>query len=140
MALAQQRQTSRRRLFSIADSKRVAQAAHFAAELERLLDQEQAAHGADRLVQPADDRADVDPGRRRLDQHAGIDRRVEQGKLAHHAFDVHAVADLEEPVGHRIPVAEQLFVARNAEVERAPDAEERSGRRPSPVRLRQAED
>ena len=39
--------------------------------------------------------------------------------------DVHAVADLEQPVGDRVPVAEQLVVARDAEVERAPDAEQR---------------
>ena len=113
--------------FSIADKQRGTEAAHFAAEFECLLDQQWRTHRAERLVQAADDRADVDSGRRCLDQHAGIDGRIEQGKLAHDAFDVHAVADLEQPVGHRIPVAEQLVVGRDAEVECASDAEQRSG-------------
>ena len=66
------------------------------------------------------------PGGGRLDQHAGIDRRIEQRELPHDALDVHAVADLEQPVGDGVPVAEQLVVARDAEVERAADAEERA--------------
>jgi len=37
---------------------------------------------------------DVEASRRRLDQCARIDRRVEQRQLSHHALDVHAVADL----------------------------------------------
>ena len=46
---------------------------------------------------------DVEPGGDRLDERAGIDRRVEQRELAHDALDVHAVADLEQPVRRRGP-------------------------------------
>ena len=37
------------------------------------------------------------------------------------------MTDLEEPVGNRVPVAQELVVAGNAEVERASDAEQRAG-------------
>ena len=47
----------------------------------------------------------------------GIDRCVEQRELARHALDVLAVAQLEQAVGDRRPVAEQLVVRRNLEIE-----------------------
>src|SRR5215208_7171762 len=106
--------------------QRTAQAPHLAAELQRLLNQQQGAHRAYRLVHSADDAPDIDPGRRRLDQHTGVDRRVEEGELAHHALDVHAMPNLVEPVGDRVPVREQLVVAWDAEVEGASDTEERT--------------
>src|SRR5262249_38828520 len=46
-----------------------------------------------------------------------IDRRLEQRQLLKDAFNVQTMADLEEPIGHRVPVTEQLVVFRAAEVE-----------------------
>ena len=103
-----------------------AERAHLAGDLQRLLDQQQRADRAERLVQAADDAADVDAGRGRRREHAGVERRVEQRELLHHALDVLAVADLEQPVGDGVPVAEQVLVLRDAEVQRAPDAEQRA--------------
>ena len=80
--------------------------------------------------------ADIDPGCRCLDQHARVNGRVEQSERANDALDIHAVANLEQPVGDGVPIAQHLVVARDAEVEGAPDAEERAGIprrcRPSP--------
>ena len=66
------------------------------------------------------------PGRRCLDQHPGVDRRVEQGELADHPLDVHAVADLEQPVGHYVPVRSSWSFGGNAEVKSAADPEQRA--------------
>ena len=59
----------------------------------------------------------VDARRASAHQHAGIDRRLEQRQLPHHALDVHAVAYLEEAVGDGVPILQQLIVGWNAEVE-----------------------
>ena len=88
------------------------------ADLRRPARQEPEPDQRQRLVEPADDRADVEPGGGRAGQHRRVDRRVEQRQLPEDALDVEAVADLEEPVGDGVPVAEQLVVARDAEVER----------------------
>src|SRR5262249_25898717 len=85
------------------------------------------ANGADGLVEAVDDAPDVDPRRRRLDQQAGIYRRIEEREWAGYARNAHAMTNLEEPVGDRVPVFQHLFIARDAEVKRAPNAEERSG-------------
>jgi hypothetical protein len=61
----------------------------------------------------------VHPGRHRPDQYPRIDRRFEQRQRPGHALDVLPVPDLEQPVGHRVPVAQQLVVDRQAEVEGA---------------------
>ena len=61
----------------------------------------------------------------------GIDRRLEQRQLPHDALDVHAVADLEEPIGDRVPVLVELRVGRRAEVLRG-HAEHGAGRRRCP--------
>src|SRR5205823_5540939 len=95
-------------------------------ELESLVDQRHRTQRPDGLIGRGDEAADVDAGRRRLDQHARIERRVEQRQLAHDALDVHAVADLVEAVGDRVPVGQQLWVAGNAEVQRAPDTQQRA--------------
>src|SRR5215831_3627647 len=64
----------------------------------------------------SEDLADAEPGRDRAHQQSGIDRRREQGELALDPFDVLTVSDLVEPVRDRIPVADQLLVARDTEV------------------------
>ena len=66
------------------------------------------------------------PAAAAFDQHAGIERRIEQRQLLHDALDVLAVADLEQPVGDRVPIGEQGLVLRDAEVQRAADAEQRA--------------
>src|SRR5262249_1737639 len=138
VALAQQRQMLAVAFFDCREQG-VAEATHLSSKLQCLLNQEQAAHRTDRLVQPADNRANVDPCRCGFDQHAGINWRGGKGQLSPPAFDIHAVANLEESVGHRVPVAEELIVAWNAEVERAPNAEKwPGGIRICPLRLRQA--
>ena len=48
---------------------------------------------------------------------AGIDGRIVERKLLEDALQVEAVVDFEEAVGDGIPVAQELVVARNAEVE-----------------------
>ena len=50
-------------------------------------------------------------------------------QLAEHALEVQAVANLEQAVGDRVPVRQQLVVARHAEVETATDAAEGAGLR-----------
>ena len=47
------------------------------------------------------------------DEQGWIEIRFEERQLPDLSPDIHAVADLEEPVGHRGPVAEQLVVALN---------------------------
>ena len=56
----------------------------------------------------------------------GSMRRVEQGELPDDALDVHAVADLEQPVGDGVPVAEQLVVAAGRRSRASADAEQRA--------------
>ena len=101
--------------------------AYLAGEFERLLDQHHATHRADRLVQAAENAPDVNPRGCCLDQHAGVDRGIEQRERPHDAGDVLAVADFEEPIGDGIPIPQQLVVFGNAEVEGATDAEQRTG-------------
>src|SRR5690242_1705329 len=61
--------------------------------------------------------ADIDARRLSADEQARIDRRVEQRKLASDTGKVLTMPQLEQPTGHRGPVAEQLLVGRNFEVE-----------------------
>ena len=61
--------------------------------------------------------AQVDALRHSLHQQRRVDGRLKERQLAHHAFDVHAVAYLVEPVGNGIPVAKHLVVLGNAEVQ-----------------------
>jgi hypothetical protein len=95
-------------------------------ELRRLLDERQRAQRPERLVEAADDGADVEPCRRGLHQHPRIERRIEQRELLKDALDVLAVADLEQTICHGVPIGEQGLVLRDAEIERTPDAKERA--------------
>src|SRR5688572_20614448 len=104
--------------------ERRAEAAYFTTELQRFLDQDQATHRACRLIEATHSRAYGDTGFRRFNQHTRIERWVKKGEWAHHARDVHAMSNLEEPVRHGVPVAQQLVVARDAEVEGTPDTKE----------------
>ena len=124
VGLAQQGELLALALFDRREQRR-AERADFAGEFQRLLHQIGRAHRPERLVEAGDHAGDVDPRRRRLDQHARIERRVEQRQLLEDALDVLAVADLEQPVGDGVPIGEQRLVLRDAEIERAADAEQR---------------
>src|SRR2546428_11084795 len=126
VALADQRKVFAVTLFQCRE-QRAAETTHYTAQFQRLLNQQHAAHRANRLIQPADDAADINPCCRCLDQHAGVNRWIEQSERANHACYIHTMANLEEPVGAGVPVAQQLVVARNAEVECAPDSKKRAG-------------
>ena len=126
MVLAQQGQLLRVALLERGEQPG-AEAAHLGGQLQRLLDEHRRAHRAHRLVQAAHHAAQIEPGRRRLDQHARVDRRIEQRHELDLAVDVLAVADLGEAVLDGVPVAEQLRVGWHAEVEAAAHAEQRSG-------------
>src|SRR5207245_294390 len=88
--------------------------------------QRQATDRANRLIQAVDDAADVYPRCRGFHQHSRIQRWIEQGKWANDALDVHAVANLKQPIGDRVPIGQHPVVGRQAEVESAADAKERS--------------
>src|SRR5713101_5647840 len=107
--------------------QRIAKAAYLATEFQRLLNQEQTADGADGLVHAADNGSDIDPRCCRLDQHARINRWVVQSERTNNALDIHAVANFEEPVGDSVPIAQQLVVGRNTEIESTPNTKKRAG-------------
>ena len=77
VALAQQRQTLAIALLQRREQG-VAKAANLAASSKAFWISNSTAHRAERLVQAADDRADVDPGCCRFDQHARVERRIEE--------------------------------------------------------------
>src|SRR5690606_10794891 len=52
-----------------------------------------------------------------FDEQGRIDRRLKQRQGAFDAVDVHAVTDLEQPIGDRIPILVQPLVARDLEEE-----------------------
>ncbi len=52
----------------------------------------------------------------RLNEQTGIDRSIEERELPGDALDVLAVTQLEQSIGHGLPVAEQFVVRRNLEV------------------------
>ena len=56
-----------------------------------------------RRVEARDHAAEIYARRGRANEEARIDRRVEQRQLSDDALDVHAVADLEEPIRDRVP-------------------------------------
>ena len=103
-----------------------AEAADLLREPHRATEQEAEAVVRRRRVEAGDHAAEVDAGRGRAHEQPGIDRRIEQRQLPHDALDVHAVADLEQPVGDRVPVLVELRVGRRAEVLRG-HAEHRRG-------------
>ncbi len=103
----------------------VAQGFHLLDDLSGFLHEHLEAHQRQRLVEAVDDGAHIQPGRGRAGKQRWVDGRLKQGQLAEHALDVEAVADLEQAVRHRIPVAEQLVIVRHAEVERFTQAAQR---------------
>ena len=54
-------------------------------------------------IHVADRRADIQSGGDGFDQQGRIDGRLKQRQLTHNALNVHAVADLEQPISHRVP-------------------------------------
>ena len=70
-----------------------------------------------RRVEGGDRGADVDPLRGGLGEEGRVDRRLEERERAADALEVQAVAELEEAVADDVPVAEELGVRRDAEVE-----------------------
>src|SRR5690349_1194394 len=123
MPLTDQRETLAVALFECGEQG-ATKSSHLAAEFQCFLHHGQTAHWSNGPVESADDATDIDPCRCRLNQHSRINRRIKKGQRADDTFDVHAVANLEEPVLHRIPIAEKLVVLRNTEVQRSPDAED----------------
>ena len=94
----------------------------FLADLGRLGDQELEAHQRQGLIEPAHDGADIESGSGGTHQKGRVDWRVKERELLKHSLEVEAVMNLEQPVRHCIPVAEQLVVSRDAEVQCLPDA------------------
>lgn len=123
MRLAQQRELLALALLDRRKQRR-AECAHFAGQFQRLLDEVGRTHRTERLIEPGDDAGDIDASRPRLDEHAGIERRIEQRQLLNDALNVLTVADLEEAVRDGVPVGKQGLVLRYAEIERAADAEQ----------------
>ena len=66
-------------------------------------------------VEIVKDAADIHTRCSSLDEQARIDGWLEQRQLTHHPFDIHAMANLEEPVLDDIPIAHELVVLGNAE-------------------------
>src|SRR5206468_9551877 len=100
----------------------VPQRLHLLTDLGRLLHQQLKAHQRQWLIQAAHDGAHIQTGSSSFGEQPRIDRRLEQRQLAEDAFEVETVANLEEAVRHRIPVIQQLVIARHAKIERLPDA------------------
>jgi hypothetical protein len=92
------------------DQESIAQGLDLAADLHRLPQQHGSTDGRYGLVDVIDDAGDVKTRRGGPHQGAGVDGRIEQGQLTHHALDVHTVTELEQPVGDLVPVTEQLVV------------------------------
>ena len=127
LALAQQAQTFGVSLLQRRE-QRAAERLHVVAQLVGLLQQDVEAIERQRSVQVREDGADVHPGSHGLDQRARIDGRRKQRQLPRHAFEVHAVADLVEAVGHGVPNTEELVVLRDAEIQRRQGRGVRAGR------------
>ena len=108
---APRRPCARARCSVIAPKLRISSASR-----TRAIEQEAEAVVRRRRVEAGDHAAQVDAGGGRAHEQPGIDRRIEQRQLPHDALDVHAVADLEQPVGDRVPVLVELRVGRRAEV------------------------
>ncbi len=71
-----------------------------------------------RRVEIGEPAADIDATGDGFDERGRIDRRFEQRQLPHDALDVHAVSNLEQPIGDRVPICQHVVVLRQTEVER----------------------
>src|SRR5207302_408210 len=75
-----------------------------------------------RLIEAADDGADIEPCGGCANKQCRIDWRIIQRKPLEHPLKIKAVVNFEETVSDRVPVGEKLVVARDAEVQSLPDA------------------
>ena len=63
------------------------------------------------------DAADIDSRGNSSNKKCRVNRRLEERQFTHHSFDVHTMPDLKQTVGDCIPVAKQIIVLGDAEVE-----------------------
>src|SRR5688572_7263436 len=101
----------------------VSERLNFLAYLCRFHKQNLEAHERQRLIETTYDGRNVESCSRGPRKQRRIDRRLEERELPKDAANVEAVANLEETIGNRVPVAQQFVVTRYAEVERVADAE-----------------
>ncbi len=95
---------------------------HLLANFRGLRHEQLKSHKRQRLVQSADDRADVESRRGGSHEQCRIDRRIEQGQPLKNSLQIQTVVNLEQPVRHRVPILQESIVARYAEMQRVPDA------------------
>jgi hypothetical protein len=85
--------------------------------LDRLRDHDAETMVRQRRAEAGDHGLDVETGGDSPHEERGIDRRLEQRQPPLDAVDVHAVADLEQPILDGVPEREETFVLWNTEIQ-----------------------
>src|SRR5450755_2793698 len=93
-----------------------AQRLEVVAQLGRFLQHNVKPVGREGSIDIVEHTRDIDAGSDCSDKQPRIDFWFEYGQRALYSFDVHAMANLEQPIGDRVPITEQIVVGGDAEV------------------------